>query len=106
MRVANIKTGSLSETKLKYVDLERMPCTYVELERAEKRKDWKWKVGCKFFGAANDVEYSFKVSKAGDTDNEKFWLRTTGVDFAVELIDVFRDGGERAVKEWISNGCP
>ena len=107
MRVANVKEGRIVQiTKPQFVDLDKMPCVYADLEKADKRKDWKWKVGCKFFGYGKDIEYSFKISKIGDVDNEKFWLRSINADFAIELVSVFKDGGELALKEWIKNGCP
>lgn len=85
-------------------DDERHPCWYADLESGDKRKDYKWKVGCKHQGQTD--EYSFKVSKAGDINDDKTWNKLIGVDFAVELINKFKTGGTNEVKKWIKNGCP
>lgn len=108
MRIANIKTGSLTSPtkKLVIIDGDKTPCFYADIEKAEKRKEWRWKVGCKYFGAAKDEEYAFKISKAGDVDDEQVWQRMISAEFAIELISLFKDGGELAVKNWIKQGCP
>ena len=83
---------------------EKQPCWYADMEKGISRKEYKWKVGCKHDGKVE--EYSFKISKAGNVDDDNFWARATGVDFAAELIKLFREGGQRSVKDWITNGCP
>lgn len=106
MRALNSKSGSLvsANPSLTISADDRQPCWYADIELATKRKDYKWKVGCKQDGKTE--EYSFKISKAGDVNNSDFWQRVTGIDFATELIDLFREGGQKSVKEWIKNGCP
>ena len=107
MRTLNIKAGStslLTANLFTNFPEDRQPCWYADIEQANSRKNYKWKVGRKYEG--DNDEYSFKISKAGDVDNEKFWERATGVDFAAELIDLFRDGGTKAIKDWIKKGCP
>jgi len=105
MRTLNIKAGntSLSTINTDFPE-DRQPCWYADMEQASKRKDYRWKVGRKHDGK-ND-EYSFKISKAGDVSDERFWQHATGVDFATELIDLFKNGGSRAVKDWVKQGCP
>jgi len=108
MRTLNIKTNSsllaIPTSKPPISVDDKQPCWYADMENASKRKDYKWKVGCKHEGKTD--EYSFKISKAGDVNNDKFWKRATGVDFAIELIDLFKHGGAKAIKDWIKNGCP
>jgi hypothetical protein len=109
MRTTNIKTGNLTVTVKRQVIITedtKLPCCFANVEKAEKRKEWKWNVGCKYFGDQKDEEYSFKFSKMGDVDDIDIWQRITSVDFAVELISLFRDGGEVAIKDWIKQGCP
>lgn len=104
MRTLNSKAGSLVSTNKRAIDIEdKQPCWYADIERGAKRKDYKWKIGCNHDG--NAEEYSFKISKAGDVDDDEFWARATGVDFATELIDLFREGGQKAIKDWVKNGC-
>jgi hypothetical protein len=108
MRIANIKAGNIinpiTQVKMPLRDGDHAPCYYADIEKDEKRKEWKWKVGCKYQGQTE--EYSFKMSKAGDIEDKDFWQRVTSLEFATELIDLFREGGELAVKNWIKDGCP
>ena len=67
------------------------------------RKGCSWKVGVK--GDASE-EYSFKASKVGDVDNDKVWDRVRSKEFVVDLVDRFKDGCHKSVKEWIKDGCP
>ncbi|KKM21183.1 hypothetical protein LCGC14_1638060 [marine sediment metagenome] len=105
MRTLNIRAGStlLSTINTNFPE-DKQPCWYADMEQVNKREDYKWKVGCKYDGK-ND-EYSFKISKAGDVNNERFWQRATGVDFATELIDLFKNGGSKAIENWVKQGCP
>ena len=105
MKVLNSKSGSFVSIQQIDIDIEeKQPCWYADMERGPKRKDYKWKVGRKYEGEVD--EYSFSISKAGDINDEDFWQRATGIDFATELIDLFRAGGQKAIQEWIRNGCP
>lgn len=106
MKTLNSKSGSFvpAAVSLASGNEDRQPCWYADIERSDKRKDCKWKVGCKNDGQTD--EYSFKISKAGDVDDNDFWSRATGLDFATELIDLFKNGGQQSVKRWIKNGCP
>lgn len=109
MKTVNVKSGSLVATNKRPMILnegDRAPCHYAKIERDEKRKDWKWTIGCKYFGAGKDEEYCVKMAKLGDVDDENTWLRITGKEFAIELISLFKDGGELAVKNWVKGGCP
>lgn len=104
MRTLNSKAGSFTLNQI-VVDIEdKQPCWYAQQERGTSRHDYKWKVGRKHEGEVD--EYSFSVSKAGDVNDEDFWKRVTSQDFAVELIDLFRKGGQKAIKDWVNNGCP
>ena len=85
-------------------DEDRQPCWYADMERGPKRTDYKWKVGRKHDGRVD--EYEFSISKAGDVNDNEFWGRATGLDFALELIDLFKNGGQNYVKKWIKNRCP
>ena len=113
MRTTNIKKTELPEDTatakiprdVKIRDEgDRAPCFFAEVEKAEKAKDWKWKVGCKFEGQVE--ECSFKFGKVGDVDDANVWQRLNSIGFVTELLEVFKDGGEEAVKEWVKNGCP
>lgn len=105
MKTLNSKAGSFVSTTPAVMDPEdRQPCWYADLEAADNRKDYKWKIGCKKDGQTE--EYSFKISKAGDVSDESFWAHATGLDFAVELIELYKKGGQQSVKQWIKDGCP
>ena len=105
MKTLNSRDGSLVPiTHLVLNDEDRQPCWYANIERGDKRKDYKWKVGCKSDGQTD--EYSFEISKAGDINDGEFWERATGLDFATKLIDLFKSGGQKSIKHWVKNGCP
>lgn len=105
MKVLNSKSGSFVSTQKLDIDMEdKQPCWYADMERGPKRTDYKWKVGCSHEG--NVDEYSFAISKVGDVHDDEFWNRMTSIDFATELIDTFRNGRQKAVREWLRNGCP
>lgn len=82
---------------------EHMPCWYANFEPGKTRKGSVWKVGV---NGEKKEEHSFKASKFGDISKDTVWKHIHSVDFAVELINKFREGGQKAVKRWISQGCP
>lgn len=105
MKTLNSKSGSfISTTPVVSTNEDRQPCWYVYAEHGDKRKEYKWKVGCKIGGQTDD--YSFEISRVGDVNDDEFWIRATGLDFATELIDLFKNGGQKSVERWIKNGCP
>jgi len=104
MKTINKGSINLMRVRLPLREDDHAPYYYANIEKNENRKKWKWKVGCKYQGATE--EYSFELSKIGDINNEEVWRKITGLEFATELIDLFRDGGEVVVKNWVKNGCP
>jgi hypothetical protein len=80
---------------------DKQPCWYADLEVADNKKDYKWKVGFKHEGKTG--EYSFKFDKLGNIKDIKIWNHITRAEFAIQLINVFRSGGPEAVKKWIKN---
>ena len=108
MKTINVKAGSLlGSGQPNNNDLfpeERAPCLYANLERADKKKDYQWTVGCKYDG--NVEEHSFKISKVRNVNNVSEWAEATSEDFAIELIRQFRMGGITAIKKWVSQKCP
>ena len=81
----------------------RMPCWYADWEQGKTRKGCSWKVGVK---GDTKEEYSFKASKVGDVNDDEIWNRLKSKEFAVDLMGKFKNGGQKAVKEWIKQGCP
>jgi hypothetical protein len=68
---------------------DKHPCWYVDVDRQKKKT--KWTVGVKHAGKTE--EYSFSIESV---DDEK--------EFAVKIIELFRNGGRKAVRDWIKNG--
>ena len=97
-RVTSVSVKPVSEDS-------KMPCWYADFEKGEKRKDCVWKVGVKRDGEQNE-EFTFKASKAGDTTDDAQWEQITSPDFAIKLLDKYKTGGQKAVKEWLKQGCP
>lgn len=108
MKAINIKknkmSASMNKNQNRAIDLtDRQPCWYAVLEEKSDRSKSKWVVGMKEYGSKD--EYSFKISKTGDVTDEKFWAYISSEDFAIELLGLFRNGGEIAVANWVRNGC-
>lgn len=80
-------------------EIDKYPCWYANMKRGKKRKDYKWEVGYNYNGKSD--EYSFKISKIGDVDDNKFWNHVTSEDFAIELIELYKNGGQKNIKNWI-----
>jgi len=105
MKAINIGTNNMT-TNRKSIDLtDRQPCWYANFESGTSRNKAKWAVGVKR-NDEDDDEYSFEVSKAGDTSDEGFWSYASSEDFAIKLIDLFKEGGKSAVSRWVKDGCP
>ena len=91
MKAININKNALSVYHSgKLADMtERQPCWYVNFDKENK----KWVIGVKSSGVPK-IEHSFPA-----TDSS-----ISSPDFAVELIDVFRESGEEGVKELMKEG--
>ena len=99
MKTLNSRSGSFVLSAQTPVDIDgRYPCFYANIE------DYKWKVGCKHDGKTD--EYSFKFSKLGNVNDSDFWDEVTSHHFAIKLIELFRQGGQKSVKKWIQDGRP
>jgi len=101
-----INSSDIGTNKIQHniADTDRQPCWYVEVVPSDRKKDYKWKVGSKFDNKTD--EYEFEISSAGDTNNDDFWKRVNDLEFAIELIELFKVGGANSVKDWIKHGCP
>ena len=85
-------------------DGNRQPCWYANFEfDGQDRDEAQWKVGVKQEEGSH--EYSFKLTKAGDVENEIFWSIATSADFAIKLLALYRNG-KQSVNEWVKSGCP
>jgi len=107
MKVANIKSGSLVQSQIKqgFNSIFMHPCYFAEIEKSDKRKNWLWKIGCKRENE-NSEETSFKISKFGDVNDENMWRKLTNLDFAIMLINIYKENGEVGIKKWIKDNNP
>lgn len=102
MKAININTN----VGLAVVDLsDKQPCWYAILEDRSPRSKAKWVIGVKR-SAGKDEEYSFKISKAIDVTDDGFWNYASSVDFAINLIDKYKNIGKSEVIKWVEDGCP
>ena len=81
-------------------DLADQPCWYVEFEKAEKRRQAKWKVGVKYLGEKE--EYLVGLTSF-ELENNEIWANVTSQQFATDLIAFYRSGGIKSVKEWLKD---
>jgi hypothetical protein len=68
----------------------------VEAQKSDKRRQFKWKIGVKYLGETE--EYLFGVI-AFDVNDDAVWSNVTSRSFAEELLETFKIGGKKAVKE-------
>ena len=88
----------LMEQRRFYTDRDKNPCWYVEAQKSDKRRQFKWKVGVKYLGETE--EYLFGVT-GFDVNDDLIWNNIVSQSFAEQLLDVFKSGGKKAVKEWL-----
>lgn len=109
MKAINIKKNQMNASMSRGnrpIDLSnRQPCWYANLECKDGKEKAKWTIGLKRPGE-DRYECSFKVSKAGDVNDEVFWDYISSSAFAIKLLDLFKDNGKSAIDEWVKNGCP
>jgi hypothetical protein len=74
----------------------RYPCWFVRFESSPDRNKSKWIVGVIF--DRQKKEYSFNLSLMGDLNDLNFWNRLISLDFALDLLDKYKKGGEAEVK--------
>lgn len=97
MKALNTKTGNfVSSTVVPYDIEDRHPCWYANLDKSGDIDVWV--VGRKHEGQKN--EFVFELADVEDLPH------STSKEFGIKLIDIFREGGSKSVKKWISNGCP
>jgi hypothetical protein len=100
MKVTNIKAGSIN--KHNFDSIFWHPCYYAEIEKAEKRKNWIWKIGCRRENEKSD-ELSFKLYKFGNINDEIIWSKLNSAEFAIMLIDAYRKNGEAGIRQLMEN---
>ena len=81
---------------------ERQPCWYAKLEEGKSRLSAKWLIGVKCEGK-DPIEYSFRVSRLGDVNDDNVWSSVASKDIAIEMLKIFRRGGKKAVSDWIDS---
>lgn len=96
---SNAKTSVVRMTE----DNEKQPCWYADMDKGDTLKEHRWSVGVVYPDGKKD-EYSFKCSKAGK--DRSLLERMLSSDFGIRLLHKFRQGGRKAVKQWLDQGCP
>ena len=81
-----------------FTDREKLPCWYVEAVPSDKRRQFKWKVGVKFRGETEEYTQGVTVF---DTSNDEVWTYVTSQSFALKLLNLFKSGGKKAIKDWL-----
>ena len=84
------------------IDSDTQPCWYVDVDKSDK-DDCSWKVGIK--SKNYNEEYEFRFSEIGKTRTKETIESVNDPNFPIKLLDKFKSGGKRAVKDWFKNGC-
>jgi len=103
MRTLNMKSNKNTDftpwaiKKVRDVS-DKHPCWYVKIESDGEREDAKWIVGVKEDGE-KPIELEVMASKLGDVRNEEFWNHFISYEFAITLMDTFKNGGVKEVMQ-------
>ena len=81
-----------------YTDRDKNPCWYAEIQKADKRRQLKWRVGVKYLGETEDCCVGVT---SFDVNADDVWAYVTSQKFAEQLLELFKTGGKKAVKEWL-----
>ena len=88
----NNKDASFTPWAMKKIDIcDKQPCWYVKIENEGDREDAKWTVGVKEDGE-KPVELEVEAVRLGDVSNDEFWNHFVSYEFALTLLDTFRNG--------------
>lgn len=74
------------------------PCWYAFLDRAEKKKQYKWRIGVKYLGETEEHAFSVASFKV---DDQSVWSSLCSRSFGERLVDLFRTGGKQAASDWL-----
>jgi len=103
MKTLNIESNSIESTSFEDPEYSKQPCWYVDINKSEKKKDYKWKIGIK--NTEQNEEFECKFSEIS-SNNHSIWDRIRDNAFAIELLQKFKMGGESAIRDWFKHGCP
>lgn len=105
MRTLNSRTNKeIPEYEVLVDDFDTVyPCWYAEIEKSDKREDYKWKFGCKFNGKDNSNYIRF--SDIGNINDNRFWAKAMSYDFVLGIVSGFRSGGRIGVLEWLKEAA-
>jgi hypothetical protein len=97
----------LLSNKIKLLDRRRFfsdaadqPCWIVEFQKADRRRQCKWKVGVHYMG---EKEEHLVGLTSFEVENNDVWSNLTSKQFAIDLLDIFKSGGIKSVKEWVKD---
>jgi len=88
-------------TVITLMDVDKQPCWYVKINKTED--DCYWKVGVK--SRTHNEEHEFKLSDLSKSQAKDISESISTSDFPIKLLDKFRNGGKKGVKDWFKNGC-
>jgi hypothetical protein len=83
-----------------FSDTSDQPCWYVEFEKADKRRQCKWKLGVKFLG---EKEEHLVGLTSFEVENNDVWAQVTSKQFAIDLLAEYKSGGIKTAKEWLKD---
>ena len=74
------------------------PCWYAFLDRADKKRQYHWRIGVKYLGETEEHTFSLASFKV---EQESVWSKLCSQSFGEQLVDQFRSGGKPAVSDWL-----
>lgn len=97
----DVGTPEGDSTLITLMDADRQPCWYIEVNK--NSQDHSWKIGVK--SRNHNEEYEFKSSEISKSRNDETTEIIDAQDFPIKLLDKFKAGGKKAVRDWFKNGC-
>ena len=91
MKTINSTEELSVEELLQDLDENKQPCWYADFDK----HTLAWRVGIKFQKQSN--EYVLKLSSIKNQEAKTM----ADLDFAVKLIDLFRNGGKKNIEKWV-----
>jgi hypothetical protein len=87
-------------TKSRMVD--KFPCWYADLEKGDTIEEYHWKIGC--VSENEEKECVVMLTDVGDVTDRDVLEKAFSNEFSIKLVDLFKQNGESAVKDWIAGG--
>ena len=82
--------------------VDKYPCWYADLEKGDTLDEYYWRIGC--VSSEKKSECIVKFVDIGDINDRSFIKKMFGAEFALKLINLYKEGGEALIVDWVNKG--